>query len=717
MFLAAIRAPRTVALLWFLALALLGSQIPNIRVALSVSEIVEPAFHSVQQTRTLHKLYGEKITAFLIVRPSGEGRVLTPDDLGVLEDWIEQQRKNNPDVARIFSAFDIRQQTITPLGRFETPLVHPDSSKLLRPLADSPWANILTDSKHRDFGFIVEFNEAPSGSKYGSFDPDVLGNLIADLEVELAPASGLVVQAAGVAAFQHYSLEGIRTFQLLNIGMLLGLVVIMRYLFGSWTSGFLLVGILGVAGVVVYGLMSLLHVPIDFLSTGLFLMISVAALSDYLFITYQQLRRPARWRSNFRVFLLPSFFTSLTTFIGFTSLYASDLHLVQRFGLLAGAGALVEWLIMFTLLPAILALVPALRNWRSSRKLQLWRGIDGLVARRLPRKVALSALAVYLLAGYSIFNLNVSDSLTTLFPRTHPYHQSFDYLLQSRGWQGEVSLIFPAGVSLEVQMEALGEISSHPNVAFSLGAQDVLDYIFRGGVRVRGENLELEPESGLNPLIRTYYAKSGETRHMLYLKLVDAGTLDGTLSAISASCRDSGCIPAGDLVVFADYSNQVPDALLKSFSLCLLLVAMLLGYLCLVNEQRRNIPSILLAAFWGPAVMLSLLWALQINVSFLTCVFASVLVGLTGDNFIQYLFARGSKPLFTGVGLRGAASVQVALVMGLVSLTFLGSSFVPSRILGLLLALGLLMSVVGDLWILKSLVGYSLQSTFNSTKK
>ena len=94
-FSAAVSAPKLVIFLWLLVLTLLGSQIPNIRVAISVSEIVEPTFQSVQQTRTMHELYGEKITAFLIVRPEVGTRGLAAEELAAVESWIGRQRKNN----------------------------------------------------------------------------------------------------------------------------------------------------------------------------------------------------------------------------------------------------------------------------------------------------------------------------------------------------------------------------------------------------------------------------------------------------------------------------------------------------------------------------------------------------------------------------------------------------------------------------------------------
>jgi len=113
--------------------------------------------------------------------------------------------------------------------------------------------------------------------------------------------------------------------------------------------------------------------------------------------------------------------------------------------------------------------------------------------------------------------------------------------------------------------------------------------------------------------------------------------------------------------------------------------------------------AVLASSFWGVAVMLTALWATRLPLSFLTCGFASVLVGLTGDNVIQYLFARADGRLDAGVRARAGASIQVSVLMALASLVFLGSAFVPSRRLGLLLAAGFVVTLAGDLWLLKAL--------------
>jgi predicted RND superfamily exporter protein len=193
----------------------------------------------------------------------------------------------------------------------------------------------------------------------------------------------------------------------------------------------------------------------------------------------------------------------------------------------------------------------------------------------------------------------------------------------------------------------------------------------------------------------------GQMRGSLYLRDIDLGPLNATLDAVDEACRDTGCYAAGDLVSYAEYSNKVPTALLSSLSLCLVLVGLIVA---MVSKATGRVGwvRVLAAAFWGPACLLVVLWIFQVPVNFLTCVFASVLVGLTGDNAIQYLFA-GHGTVSRGIEQRGGASIQVALIMALVCLCFLGSAFVPSRRLGLLLALGVVASLIGDIWILRAL--------------
>jgi predicted RND superfamily exporter protein len=319
LFLASVRVPYAVLFLWLSVLVALAFQASSTRVVLSISEVLDESFTSVADTSWLNQLFEEKTSAFLMVVPRKEDRALSKGELQLLKEWVASQREDNPDIAQIITAFDIRKHSFTPLGRLEMPVVQPQSKNGLKPLLSSPWSGILTDNMARDLGILVKFGDAEPGQRYGAYDPRVFGAMLEDLDRQVLSVSDLQVYSSGTAAFQFYSLMGIQKFQFLNLLMLLGLIIAMRMIAGTWISGVLLVGILVMAGIVVYGVMGTLGLPIDQLSTGLFLIISVAAISDFMFITGRQMSQLGSWRSNFTAFLLPSFFTSLTTFIGFAS--------------------------------------------------------------------------------------------------------------------------------------------------------------------------------------------------------------------------------------------------------------------------------------------------------------------------------------------------------------------------------------------------------------
>lgn len=89
---------------------------------------------------------------------------------------------------------------------------------------------------------------------------------------------------------------------------------------------------------------------------------------------------------------------------------------------------------------------------------------------------------------------------------------------------------------------------------------------------------------------------------------------------------------------------------------------------------------------------------------FLKCIFASVLVGLTGDNAIQYLFASGRRPLTEGIHRRGAASILTNFFMAGTAMMYLASYFDPPKVFGVIMASGLIAALIGDLWLLSGLL-------------
>ncbi|MGZ3806738.1 MAG: hypothetical protein ACXVCE_01530, partial [Bacteriovorax sp.] len=199
-----------------------------------------------------------------------------------------------------------------------------------------------------------------------------------------------------------------------------------------------------------------------------------------------------------------------------------------------------------------------------------------------------------------------------------------------------------------------------------------------------------------------YLADGGVERALIYLKTTNTQKINELRSKTEALCPAHECWIGGEIVAFADFSKSLIRTLFDSFFVSLLLVGMVIFYLAWATKSR-NFFSLVIASFWGPAVILCLIYAFDLSINFVTCIIASTLVGLTGDNAIQFLFAAKNDDLQAGIEQRGPSSLYCALTMGLCSLVFLGSYFEAPKVLGALLAAGFLFSLIGDVWILNGL--------------
>ena len=212
---------------------------------------------------------------------------------------------------------------------------------------------------------------------------------------------------------------------------------------------------------------------------------------------------------------------------------------------------------------------------------------------------------------------------------------------------------------------------------------------------------ELESAS----FMKNWVSPQRNHRYTVFLKHGDTESISKLQKRVVELCPNEECFVAGVPIVYSEFAREVPSTLLESFLLSLVLVSIVLIWLSYCRDEIKNVHWILLSSFWGPVVMFIIISIFGIKVNFLTCVFASVLVGLTGDNAIQFLLAGRRGKLISGVQAGGGAALVAGSLMAISSLVFLGSYFVPPRIFGLLLMCGFVVSTVGDYWLLKAFVG------------
>jgi hypothetical protein len=700
----ALRRPGTALAVAALAAALAMAGLPRGRLHLSIREMADPALPSTAWSAAEERSFGADRQLQLVFAPRPPRERLDAADLEAIRGWLAAERRRNPAILRLVSPFDVPRAARID-GRLRlVPMLAEATPEALGALARGPWGGLLTDAAGRDLVADVALAPTPGGSRYGRFDPGVVAGIERRCRAELlAERPGVELLLTGAAAFDHAALDGIRRFRLLNVLVIALLLGSLRAFFGTWRCGLLLGGVVGFAGLLVYGAMAWAGVAVDLLSTGLFLMLSVASVEDFVFLSHERLVHGAPWRGAFRRLLVPGFLTSLTTVIGFGSLGVSDLAMVRAFGLWGAAGAAVEWAATFLVLPALLQLAPGLREWTApARAIGAGRWTRLATLRVRPAAAAAALLVVLAGGAFAARHLEYGDAPANMFPEGHPFRRALAYAKATRGWVGQVGVVFPDDAAMS-DVERIAEVLRRdPVVDRVVDPASLLRAVIGGDplalYELAGERGALERASG------ALRAPDGRLRASVFLREADLHTVIGLRDRIAALFPDGDGFPSGDLITYADVGGAVPRTLMASLLTCLALVGAVIGWLFHALGRRGGLRAVA-ASFWGPAVTLVAMALLRLPVNFVSVSFASVLVGLTGDNAVQFACAASRGPLAGGIDRRAGAAVLVVAVMGLCALTFVGSAFLPPRRLGLLLAGGLVAALLGDVLLLRGLAG------------
>jgi uncharacterized protein len=427
---------------------------------------------------------------------------------------------------------------------------------------------------------------------------------------------------------------------------------------------------------------------------------AVAALEDYLFICYEQLRHGTGCRKTIRPILLASFFTSLTTMAGFGSLYFTDMLIMARFGLWAAFGSMVQWLACFIILPALMERFKGFRKLADPTRAFRPEIADRILDIPLNRRWARGLLVIIPLGMYTLFNLHISGAPKDMMTADHPFIQGLSELKNSRGWEGVVHVVFAADQDPQTKVQVLEKLESLPNVQRVLSLEKIEDFAVKGLSLARKELVLTDLES--TDLYKSYISKTGRSKATLYVKDTATEPMMKLLEGINQECQGR-CFGTSESAAHAEFSAKVPEAFISSFGLSMALVSLILIALVrFLTVSPRPYFSILVSSMWGPFFVLTLFWLFNTKINFMACLFTSVLIGLTGDNAIQFLFTSRKKNLNTGLSRRGGGSILISLIIAMSCMVFWGSYFVSPRVYGMFLAVGIIAATFGDVWILKA---------------
>lgn len=302
-------------------------------------------------------------------------------------------------------------------------LLHPpDRAWLDRGLATTRLTGELAASRSRNAVFFELPAFSPSGVK--SIERRI-HEATADLEA--VRPGGYRVRLIG----KHVVLNGLGTAIFDDLLRLLpwsfALIGLLFWLlFRSWVLVGLAVVQSAATVILSLALLARLGHPLSLMTAMIPVLITVLGIADeiHFFGEFLRLRsaHPERsapalaWETLRRLFFACTAIT-LTTVIGFASFLATDAPALRVFGLLAGIGLGISWLVSVTLVPAVLALVPIrAQPWWSERAWSLDAAVPFLRRRWVPL-----VLSLLLLPGLA--RLEVADGWTRNFRPGHPIVQ------------------------------------------------------------------------------------------------------------------------------------------------------------------------------------------------------------------------------------------------------------------------------------------------------
>ncbi len=675
---------------------------------------------SADELSEVKERYEDGTSSVLYVVPPEGSFSFSVEELCAIRKWYSVTRVTHPEFKNTVSTFDIqwpvrvKEHTI----KYQSVLqLDCDAKKTFRDLREvkkildeSPWPTLRDKKDRLSLLFSFTYHEA-EGSNFGSFDPKIVDLIRKTVEEDLQkiiPRSKM--HWVGMADYQWYVRKGFQFSLVVNTAMILLLIFSLRFLYGTWRSGLLFCFSLLLNGIWIYGAKAIAGSAYDVLSSGLFLILGVSAIEDFTFLSSAQLKG-STWKQSIQDLLVPSFFTSLTTMIGFISLCASDLAVIRRFGLWCAAGALLEWIMLFVFLPAFLSGWGVKRSWVNPQKAHAHL-VEKFRAFSLPKWATVLCLGVFPLAVFSFPRLNVNDDPSAIFPSQHPYNIGLQEIRETKGWMGSVSLIHSQAESTSSELDrAASQLTKA--TAFET-PHSILTWLNQTNTLLP-DDLRIDYQSSLS--YRQLVDANEIPRAILYLKDITVDGLQALKAEAQKICPNGECHLAGDLIAYSDFSTYVPKTLIESMAVSLVLVALIIGFLTLAFGKGRLFFVLIASSFWGPCLTVVILAALHIPMDFMKCIVASVLVGLTGDNAVQYLFAAGKSDLHSGIHSRGGASILTNVLMALTALMYLGSYFNPPKSFGLILSTGLIVSLIGDLWLLNGLLNLFNFRLFNYGRK
>ena len=554
-----------------------------------------------------------------------------------------------------------------------------ESINFLRNLSQFKVFKDYTNQNYSDLLFQLNFSKNKvSQSNY----KDMVGQVKKWLDKKLGHRFNIYYE--GTPFLLYYIQKTLYEDFKVNILLILIFVIVFYLFFNCFKLIGLYFATLFITSSFLIPLFHFFEITLNPLTSSIFIILAIASIEDFIFLV-NDYNKTKELKISLNKFRLPSLLTSITTMIGFGSLFLSPIRDIRFFGLFTAVGALLEWFIIFYILPYPLSKLKV--NNRFEKVLKIFSKVR-------PRSIFFYlSIIPFTFSLLTVSKLNIDEKAADLFFDDHPYNKDSIYLEKTRGWQRRVFIKVENIKSFE-QVKGFSQKIK--------GVEKIVEYKSYVNEITEGLNLASKKMIEKELIKSTLYEDLhylGIPIMVIYLDESSIEAMRKIILKLDLYCKNNNCEVFGRQAEYTRYNKNLLMTLYRSFGVSLTLVSIFIFILSIIKLKKIKL-SLLYSALWGPILMLFMFYLLNISLNFTTSIFFSVFIGLAGDNAIMYLFLTKDLEI-EKVEALGASSVLISIFSIFGSLALVISGFKFTAILGLVFALGFFLNIVGDLYILK----------------
>jgi predicted RND superfamily exporter protein len=526
------------------------------------------------------------------------------------------------------------------------------------------------------------------------------------------------------------------------------IIIFLSFAFRSAWGVIIPLGIVSISIVWLVSFMTLLGKSFDLMSTLLPTILFVVGMSDVIhFISryLEELRvnsnKVSAIKTSFTHIGKATFLTSVTTAIGFLTLYTSGINPVRDFGLYTAIGVILAFILTFLVLPPVLYLLPLPKRATVNSETLFWdRIMRKIFALNLkhPRVILGISVLILMVSFIGISKVDVNNFLLEDLSADDPMRENFEYF--DRHYSG--ARPFDVVVSTKDSSDILS--LSNILVLDSIERVMKLQFGIQGFVSLNAvvKNLQRANYGGA---IKEYRLPSNDREwkriEIQLRKLHKQGKLVMFLNESFSATRLSGKVKDfGGLVFSKKYAEN--EKVLAPILISNKLDLRYTGMAFLIDRNNETLASSLMwgliLAFGAVAIIMGLIfksirmvlitflpnvvpllvvggfmgWA-GIDLKVSTSIIFTIAFGIAVDDTIHYvsklkmeldkgrsmLYALKRASISTG---KAIVLTSLILVSGFFALIF--SDFTSTYYIGLLVSITLLFAVLADLFLLPVLI-------------